>query len=85
MLVTGTTNGFSVSVHIKESVGNGILSLQNVVAFSSAWAGLKEEATVDEVEAVRIVSGEPPGYVTTLKRWRTNPDGNGWNKTLSVM
>ena len=82
MLVTGTTNGFSVSVHL---LGNGILSLQNVVAFSSAWTGLKEEATVDEVEAVRIVSGEPPGYVTTLKRWRTNPDGNGWNKTLSVM
>ncbi len=52
---------------------------------SSAWAGLKEEATVDEVEAVRIVSGELPGYVTTLKRWRTNPGGNGWNKTLSVM
>jgi len=85
MLVRGTTNSFSVSVHIKESVGNGILSLQNVVALSSAWAGLKEEATVDEVEAVRIVSGEPPGYVTTLKRWRTNPGGNGWNKTLSVM
>ena len=85
MLVTGATNSLSVSVHIKESVGNGILSLQNVVAFSSAWAGLKEEATVDEVEAVRIVSGEPPGYVTTLKRWRTNPGGNGRNKTLSVM
>jgi len=85
MLVTGATNSLSVSVHIKESVCNGILSLRNVVAFSSAWAGLKEEATVDEVEAVRIVSGEPPGYVTTLKRWRTNPDGNGWNKTLSVM
>jgi len=53
----------------------------NVVVFSSAWAGLEEEATVDEVEAVRIFSGEPPGYITTLKRWRTNPTGNGWNKT----
>ena len=82
MLVMGTTNGLSVSFHLS---GNGILSLQNVVAFSSAWAGLKEEATADEVEAVRIVSGEPPGYVTTLKRWRTNPGGNGRNKTLSVM
>ena len=38
-----------------------------IVVSSSAWAGLEEEATVDEVEAVRIVSGEPPGYVTTLK------------------
>ena len=63
-----TTNSFSVSVHIKEAVCNGILSLQNVVVSSSAWAGLEEEATVDEVEAVRIVSGEPPGYVITLKR-----------------
>src|SRR5260370_19574839 len=42
-------------------------------------------ATVDEVGAVRTVSGEPPGYVTTLRRWRTNPTGNGWNKTLPVM
>ncbi|MFL5652763.1 MAG: hypothetical protein ACJ8CB_01075 [Ktedonobacteraceae bacterium] len=31
------------------------------------------------------VSGEPPGYVTTLRRWRTNPTGNGCHKTLSVM
>jgi len=57
----------------------------DIVVSNSAWAGLEEEATVDEVEAVRIVSGEPPGYVTTLRRWRTNPFGNGWNKTLSVM
>jgi hypothetical protein len=28
--------------------------------------GLEEEATVDEVEAVRTVSGEPPGYIITL-------------------
>jgi len=56
-----------------------------VVVFSSAWAGLEEEATVDEVEAVRIFSGEPPGYNTTLTRWRTNPTGNGWNKTSPVM
>jgi len=57
----------------------------NVVVFSSAWAGLEEEATVDEVEAVRIFSGEPPGYITTLTRWRTNPTGNGWNKMPPVM
>jgi hypothetical protein len=44
-----------------------------------------EEATVDEEEAVRIFSGKLPGYVTTLKRWHTNPIGNGWNKMLSVM
>lgn len=42
-------------------------------------------AAVDEEEAVRIVSGEPLGYITTLRRWRTNPDGNAWNKTLPVM
>jgi hypothetical protein len=45
-----------------------VYCLYVIVPSSSAWAGLEEEATVDEVEAVRIVSGEPPGYVTTLKR-----------------
>jgi len=42
-------------------------------------------ATVDEVEAVRAISGEPPGYITTLRRWRANPDGNAWYKTPPVM
>ena len=40
----------------------------DIVATSSAWAGLEEEAPVDEAEAVRTFSGEPPGYVTTLRR-----------------
>ena len=39
-----------------------VYSHRTIVASSSAWAGLKEEALVDEVEAVRIISGEPPGY-----------------------
>jgi len=47
-----------------------------VVAISSAWAGLEEEATVDEEEAVRIISGEPPGSITPLKRKWTKLDGN---------
>jgi len=33
-------------------------------------------ATVDEEEAVRIVSGEPPGLITLLRRKWTKPDGN---------
>ena len=52
---------------------------------SSAWAGLEEEAPADEVEAVRIISGEPPGYIITLRRKRTNLVGNNQHKTLSVM
>ncbi|GAC1568543.1 MAG: hypothetical protein NVS3B14_18130 [Ktedonobacteraceae bacterium] len=52
---------------------------------SSAWAGLEEEAPVDEVEAVRIISGEPPGYIITLRRKRSNLVGNDQHKTLSVM
>jgi len=47
--------------------------------------GYQEEATVDEEEAVRIISGEPPGYVITLRRKRTNLAGNGQYNTLSVM
>jgi len=66
-------------------VCNGILSLRKIVASSSAWAGLEEEAPVDEVEAVRIISGEPPGYVITLKRKLANLVGNNQHKTLSVM
>ncbi len=66
-------------------VCNGILSLRKIVASSSAWAGLKEEAPVDEVEAVRIISGEPPGYVITLRRKRANLVGDNQYKTLSVM
>jgi hypothetical protein len=43
-------------------------------------------ATVDEVEAVRVVSaGSLQGAFTTLRRETTNPTGNGWAKTLSVM
>jgi hypothetical protein len=38
--------------------------------------GYEEEATVDEEEAVRIVSGEPPGSITPLKRKWTKLDGN---------
>ena len=54
--------------------------LSTTVLASSAWAGLEEEATVDEVEAVRTFSGELPGLVTPLKRERTKPDGNGGTK-----
>lgn len=52
---------------------------------SSAWAGLEEEAPVDEVEAVRIISGEPPGYTITLKRKRANLVGNNQHNSLSVV
>lgn len=45
-----------------------VYCLIDIVVTSSAWAGLEEEAPVDEVEAVRTFSGEPPGYVTTLRR-----------------
>lgn len=45
----------------------------------------QEEAAADEVEAVRTVSGEPPGLVTPLRRKRSNPVGNDRHKTLSVM
>src|SRR5579885_888590 len=38
------------------------LHIRLIVADSSAWTGLEEEAPVDEEEAVRKVSGEPPGY-----------------------
>ncbi len=41
---------------------------------------------VDEVEAVRIVAaGSLQGAFTTLRREPTNPAGNGWANTLSVM
>ena len=38
----------------KTHICNGILSSMIIVVSSSAWAGLEEEAPVDEVEAVRI-------------------------------
>jgi len=47
-----------------------------VVLAISAWAGLEEGATVDEVEAVRIFSGELPGLITPLGRERAKPSGN---------
>ena len=78
-------NSNCVTVHLKYTEVMVYYIHMIIVASTSAWAGLEEEAPVDEVEAVRTVSGEPPGYVTTLRRWRTNPSGNGWNKTLSVM
>ena len=39
-----------------------------IVASSSAWAGLEEEATVDEEEAVRTFSGELPGFDHTPEK-----------------
>jgi len=42
-------------------------------------------ATVDEVEAVRIVSGEPPGLITILRRERAKLVGNDQHKTFPVM
>jgi len=47
-----------------------------IVSASSAWTGLEEEATVDEVEAVRTFSGELPGLITPLTREHAKPDGN---------
>ena len=46
---------------------------------------VREETPVDEVEAVRTVSGEPPGCITTPRSERAKPVGNDWDKTLSVM
>ncbi|MBA2284127.1 MAG: hypothetical protein H0W02_01445 [Ktedonobacteraceae bacterium] len=42
-------------------------------------------AAVDEVEAVRIISGEPPGLITILRRRRAKAVGNDRNKTPPVM
>jgi hypothetical protein len=64
---------------------NDILSSVNTVLDSSAWAGLEEDAPVDEVEAVRIISGEPPGLVTILRRERSKLVSNDQYNTLSVM
>lgn len=68
---------------------NGILSIGdvivNIVLDSSAWAGQEEDAPVDEVEAVRIVSGEPPGLITILRRERSKLVSNDRHNTLSVM
>jgi hypothetical protein len=46
---------------------------------------VREEMPVDEVEAVRTVSGEPPGCITIPRREYAKPVGNGWDKMLSVM
>jgi len=62
-----------------------VYCLEIIVVSSSAWAGLEEEAPVDEVEAVRTVSGEPLGVITLLKRMRGNLIGNDWHKTLPVI
>jgi len=59
--------------------------IQNIVQSSSAWAGLAGGSPVDEVEAVRIISGEPPGVITSLKSKCTNPVGNDRTKTLAVI
>lgn len=71
------------TLHFHKS--NGILSNRNVVLDSSAWAGQEVDAPVDEVEAVRIVSGEPPGLITILRRERPKLVSNDHNKTFSVM
>jgi hypothetical protein len=52
---------------------------------SSAWTGLAGGSPVDEVEAVRIISGEPPGLITALRSKCTKPVGNDRTKTLAVM
>jgi hypothetical protein len=41
-----------------------------------AW----EATTVDEVEAVRMFSGELPGFITPLTRKSAKPDGNSGTK-----
>jgi hypothetical protein len=45
----------------------------------------KEDAPVDEVEAVRIISGEPPGSITILTRERSKLLSNDQHNTFSVM
>ena len=62
-----------------------ILPNRDIVLDSSAWAGLEEDAPVDEVEAVRIISGEPPGLITILRRERAKLISNDQHKTLLVM
>ncbi len=46
---------------------------------------IQEEAPVDEEEAVRKVSGKPPGLITILSRESTKPVGDDEDKMLSVM
>ena len=60
--------------------GNGILHNRSIVLDSSAWTGLEEDAPVDEVEAVRIISGEPPGLITILRRERAKLVSNDHTK-----
>jgi hypothetical protein len=40
---------------------------------------------VDEVETVRIISGESPGLITALKSKRTKLVGNDQAKKLAVI
>jgi hypothetical protein len=40
----------------------------------------REDAPVDEVEAVRIISGEPPGLITILRRERSKMVSNDHTK-----
>jgi hypothetical protein len=40
---------------------------------------------VDEVEAVRIISGEPPGLITILRKERSKLVSNDQHNTLLVM
>jgi len=46
---------------------------------------VREETPVDEVEAVRNISGELPGAITLLRRARPNPVGNNRHKARPVM
>jgi len=69
----------------KNTAGMLYLLYRSIVQSSSAWAGLAGGSPVDEVEAVRIISGEPPGVITSLKSKRTNPVGNDRTKTLAVI
>jgi hypothetical protein len=55
------------------------------VLTSSARAGPEEGSRLTRWRLFGKISGEPPGAVTLLRRERSKPVGNGWDKVLSVM
>jgi hypothetical protein len=57
----------------------------NIVVSSSAWAGPIGGGAVDEVEAVRNRQRGASRVCHYPEKIATNPVGNDWHKTLSVI
>jgi hypothetical protein len=63
----------------------GILENSEYCSASSAWARLIGGNLIDEVETVRIISGESPGLITALISKHTKLIGNDQAKKLAVI